>query len=491
MALALNTNVGFVATAPTADPAGGDAVIDGASVVTKDTAPAGAVKITQVGWYRGSGTATDNFEIALYANESDVAGTRLFVDATNSSASGGWITTAVDWAITPGTAYWLGLQMDANSGSSTVDSATSGGSGIDRRTGQTTLNDPYGGGAVADADGMYAIYALYNTAPTVVLDSPDDAGSTSDTTPELTFTGTDAEDESITYDIQIASAAFPTGLIALDDDFNDNSLDLVIWPNSFDVGNVTREETGGKIKFTLPISDATGSFNAIRSKSFDFTGKGVHAQLVTTPNAAVASAECWFTLSITNDNKIEFQVVGGTLYAKKTVGGSPTEITSTAYNSSVHKWLRMREDSGTTYWDYSTSGSSWSNLTSQANPITMTSLGFEVGAGLEESHASPGVAEWDNVNVPPLVEGAVSSVDTAAFTGSPDNSDPFASGQAVTYTVQSALSLTTYYWRVKGIDPSGSNTWGSWATARSFTVTSEGGTAVKDIISPGIIAFAR
>jgi len=110
---------------------------------------------------------------------------------------------------------------------------------------------------------------------------------------------------------------------------------------------------------------------------------------------------------------------------------------------------------------------------------------------LEESHASPGVAEWDNVNVPPLVEGAVSSVDTAAFTGSPDNSDPFASGQAVTYTVQSALSLTTYYWRVKGIDPSGSNTWGSWATARSFTVTSEGGTAVKDIISPGIIAFAR
>jgi hypothetical protein len=54
--------------------------------------------------------------------------------------------------------------MDAHSGSSSVDSATSGGAGIDLLTSQTTLNDPYGGGAVSDADGMYAIYALLEAA---------------------------------------------------------------------------------------------------------------------------------------------------------------------------------------------------------------------------------------------------------------------------------------------------------------------------------------
>ena len=160
MALVLGTNSGFVTVAPTADPAGTGTTIDGSSVVTKHTSPANAVKITEIGWYRASGTNSANFEIALYSDVAGVADTRLFVDATNSSTSGGWITVAVDWDIVPNTAYWLGLQMDAHSGSSSVDGAASGGAGSDVLTSQTTLNNPYGGGVVADADGMYAIYAL-------------------------------------------------------------------------------------------------------------------------------------------------------------------------------------------------------------------------------------------------------------------------------------------------------------------------------------------
>lgn len=62
----------------------------------------------------------------------------------------------------------------------------------------------------------------------------------------------------------------------------------------------------------------------------------------------------------------------------------------------------------------------------------------------------------------------------AGFSGSPDNTDPFTSGQQVTYTVQSALSVGTYYWRVRGIDPSGSNGYGEWSTTRSFDITSGG-----------------
>lgn len=160
MALTLGTNSGFVTSAPSADPAETGVTIDGSSVVTKHTAPANAVKITSIGWYRASGTNAANWEIALYSEVAGVASVRLFVDATNSSTSGGWLTTAVDWDITPSTAYWLALQMDAHSGSSQVDSAASGGVGSDVLTSQTALNDPYGGGAVADSDGMYAIYAL-------------------------------------------------------------------------------------------------------------------------------------------------------------------------------------------------------------------------------------------------------------------------------------------------------------------------------------------
>ena len=160
MAVVLGTSSGFVTVAPTADPAGTGTTIDGSSVVTKHTSPVGATKITEIGWYRASGTNTINWEIALYADSAGAAGARLFVDATNSTSSNGWVVVAVDWTISASTAYWLALQMDAHSGSSSVDAAASGGAGSDILASQTTLADPYGGGAVADADGMYAIYAL-------------------------------------------------------------------------------------------------------------------------------------------------------------------------------------------------------------------------------------------------------------------------------------------------------------------------------------------
>lgn len=58
------------------------------------------------------------------------------------------------------------------------------------------------------------------------------------------------------------------------------------------------------------------------------------------------------------------------------------------------------------------------------------------------------------------------------------DTDPFASGDQIGYTIQAGDALTngtTYYWRVRGIDPSGSNTYGAWSSTRSFTVSTSGG----------------
>lgn len=52
--------------------------------------------------------------------------------------------------------------------------------------------------------------------------------------------------------------------------------------------------------------------------------------------------------------------------------------------------------------------------------------------------------------------------------------DPFPSGDTISFTVPGGGALTngtTYYWRARGIDPSGSNTYGSWSSTRSFTVS--------------------
>ena len=166
MALVLGTNSGFVTVAPTADPNGTGFQIDNSSWTTKDTSPATAVKIIEVGWYCTGATEESNFEIALYAADGAVvpgeAGTRLFISATNAKGTGaGWKTATVNWTISPSTAYWLGVHTDDTATNTFIDTAASGGSGMDFRSTQTTLNDPYGGGALNDVDGMVAVYALW------------------------------------------------------------------------------------------------------------------------------------------------------------------------------------------------------------------------------------------------------------------------------------------------------------------------------------------
>ena len=60
-----------------------------------------------------------------------------------------------------------------------------------------------------------------------------------------------------------------------------------------------------------------------------------------------------------------------------------------------------------------------------------------------------------------------------AFVNTEDAADksPFTNGDIIQFTPQSALSAgTTYWWRVRAIDPDGSNTAGPWSDTFSFTV---------------------
>lgn len=168
MALVLGTNSGFVTVAPTTDPGGTNSSFDARSKVTKDTSPATAVKITEIGWYCDNATEEANFEVGLYAADGAVvpgeAGTLLQVSRTNAKGTNaGWKKVTVDWTISPSTPYWLGAQLD-DTATLTNMNLGSGGSGRDELTSQTTLPNPFGGGAPGDAAGMMSIYAVWEAA---------------------------------------------------------------------------------------------------------------------------------------------------------------------------------------------------------------------------------------------------------------------------------------------------------------------------------------
>lgn len=169
MVVVIGTNSGFVTTAPTVDPAHLNFVVDGRALVTLDTSPETAGKITEMGWWCDTASQESNFEIGLYAADGATvpgeAGTLLYVDTINAKGTtAGWKSVAVDWEIDPSTDYWLGVQLDNVATSTNTNYASTNGKGYDLKTAQTTLTNPFGGGAIANSNYAIAIYAVWEAA---------------------------------------------------------------------------------------------------------------------------------------------------------------------------------------------------------------------------------------------------------------------------------------------------------------------------------------
>jgi len=160
------TNAGFVTTAPTSNPEATNGLISNYRAACKFTAPAGAVKITEMGWYCSTAVAENDFDIGVYTHDSgnDKPDARLHVDADNAKGTTeGWKkVTGLNWAVTGGTVYWLAIQLDATV-VTYIDYTAS--QGIDEEyvgAGVANLPDPWGT-STGSFDRTLAIYALYTT----------------------------------------------------------------------------------------------------------------------------------------------------------------------------------------------------------------------------------------------------------------------------------------------------------------------------------------
>lgn len=65
----------------------------------------------------------------------------------------------------------------------------------------------------------------------------------------------------------------------------------------------------------------------------------------------------------------------------------------------------------------------------------------------------------------------------------PGNAHPFTPGQMIGYTPQVEMDQGSYYWRVRTMDPSGTNAWTAWSSIRSLTISAVAGSLVKALNS--------
>lgn len=296
------------------------------------------------------------------------------------------------------------------------------------------------GGTSASAFCSIVVELAFNTSPTVSPSSPADAATAVLITPLLQFVGTDANSEAVQYEVEIDTATFPAQdspatyyINASDSGPTDAGSNWTNDANAFDGNLATSASTTALGNADTLVAGGTNA------PILSYTISQVRARIYASANNVSGLFGSYVTLT-TPSGGWTWQKVNDLTTSIGTSQGAPPPPNT--LNAAV-KW------SGTTLGT-----PTWST---NATPTTINLHKIE----LEVTYSYT-----------PLLD-KISGTD-AGFTdiNNGANTSPFPSGDQLGYTIQAGNALTigvTYYWRVRGIDPSGTNIYGAWSATRSFT----------------------
>jgi hypothetical protein len=177
---------------------------------------------------------------------------------------------------------------------------------------------------------------------------------------------------------------------AITDDFDDGAIDTSIWSAG---GTIT--ESGGRLATTSTgWLDTTWDYDLIDSEvsvEFDESAGDGFSYILFAGARDGAPFVAWYRATTT----VRAYIYDGATFA--------TQGTSFTYNSSTHRYFRIRETSGTLYWEWSTDGASWTVHAS----VSTASLpaGWDLAAtkiSISGNNITTGTSAWDNFNILPV-----------------------------------------------------------------------------------------
>jgi hypothetical protein len=188
----------------------------------------------------------------------------------------------------------------------------------------------------------------------------------------------------------------------LTDNFDDNSRDTSKWnvaqlhDNSGNNVNVTVIEQNSRLEITPPSGGGTNEYNGYTSiNTYDFTGDHIFVQ-ISFSGALTTTTQAILSVGPDSGNNYEAVIQGdGNVYLQKIVSGSFTNISSFAYNSSTHKWLRLRHggvSDDTIYID--TAPDTASNPPTPTDWVNALSSPRDTGVPITAAHAGLSGGTW-------------------------------------------------------------------------------------------------
>ncbi|MFJ4990073.1 LamG-like jellyroll fold domain-containing protein [Streptomyces sp. NPDC088732] len=165
-----------------------------------------------------------------------------------------------------------------------------------------------------------------------------------------------------TMDAPSGAAPWPLGQLC--DDFDDDRINASRWTVA---GSVT--ETGGRIRIPA-AAGVTSSLTSTRQWTLTGSFTTVRVSTAPAPTGASTCTASFMVNAVTAGTRIGFIVntVAGTLQCRSEVGGSDAGATSDTWDPVGLQYLRIRETSGTVYWEASSDGFGWFVLRSISTP---------------------------------------------------------------------------------------------------------------------------
>ncbi|HEX6750699.1 MAG TPA: vanadium-dependent haloperoxidase [Longimicrobium sp.] len=182
------------------------------------------------------------------------------------------------------------------------------------------------------------------------------------------------------------------------DNFGDNAIDTAKW-NSFGVPWAGPFEVNQRLEIRAVSSGSNVYGGIVSVASYDLTSSQVAVELVR-PLRNTNGAETYLHLVNAAGDNLFFKVQDGIFYCTRKAAGatSSTHLAEVYYDRTRHRWMRIREQLGIVYFEYSADGCEWTLLISIPTPWDVTSVKIELAAGTYTPAAHPGVAIFDNLN---------------------------------------------------------------------------------------------
>ncbi len=417
-------------------------------------------------------TALDNELIVAMVAYGDQYTVSAFDAATNPATASG----ATDTTTAPTSNTWI-ERFDANSNTG-ADTGIGIADGIKATAGATGTIQA----TVSSASGRNVMMAAafnMEVSPTTTLSTPADTATISDSTPTLEFTGTDGNADSVRYNVQISNET------PIDEGGDVTELDS--YEPALTGINNTASGYGKGQSFTgngellnksqMYFRKSTTETGTITGYLYAHTGTygtssepadGASPLATSTNTIDISTLTTSFVLKDFNfDNS--YTLGNGTQYI------IAYKISSFTGTNCLVGGILSGGGHGGNYSATTNDGSTWS-------PTSSFDLAFHV----------------HTMSISNVLLDKVSGTDSG-FVNTTDggDTDPFDSGDLASFTVQGgdALADDTYYWRVRAIDPAGSNTYGAWATTRSFTLATSSaavtGTATASITETDIVTGGK